>query len=894
MPFCLRSILLFFLILAPLLRAEASHIRGGNITITIVSTSPTVVLFTVSLFRDSNSPVRIGNGQFDFWDGTVVTLDAQSDSSKVKDLGNNIEEHVYYISHRYGNDINFIIPSYSELNRNGGTVNLENSASVAFFMESEGILIADGRANNSPVFQTSPNDEGVVGELFVHNVGAFDPDGDSLSYELITPFSQNEIEVRDYYIPDSSWIDQFGNLNWDKPLFIGQYTFALRVNEWRFIDGSWKEIGFVIRDMQVFIRDLPNAPPTINPNGNLCVIAGDPAVIDMQVSDPTDRVSIEIFVEPSIDKNAFFTQPEWSIPFETPQNVQFIWNTSTDDVRKQAYPFYFKATDDFPDSQLSSFAVWNIRVLGAPSVFEADLKNSKEVELTINMGEGAEKREIWRSIGSVFLDTTLCKEGDLRQSGYEKIAELPATTSTYIDTNGTIGLSRGANYCYRVIAVFPDGSKSVLSEEQCVLIPVEAPVITKVSVLSTDSIDGQVSLQWTSSFDLPDSIDQRGYTYEVKYATIAQPEPWISLAQISDTMMTVMALNTVSDQFLFQVNLLDESIPIDSSSQATSVFLTSSSDQSVINLNWEFQTPWNNASPAYPQHLIYRNRIDQDDPTAFQLLDSVSISENFSYSDSGKGEPLFGYYSYYVETLGTYGNEALPSPLINRSQTLTQLAIDLEPPCQPVLTIINGSESDCLAMVGELGCKNAVYHNDLQLMQGCETDNDFKSFQVYYQAPGENSFSQITETAEPVFVHDSLSLLAGCYYTTAIDYSGNVSEPSSIMCRENCLNALLPNVFTPNNDGTNDTFGLVEQYNGNQASCPAFIQKIELVIVNRWGKQLYARSFTNPDLYSNLWDGLDNQKRKVASGTYFYHLTISYYSTEVATEDIEGWVDVMH
>ena len=68
---------------------------------------------------------------------------------------------------------------------------------------------------------------------------------------------------------------------------------------------------------------------------------------------------------------------------------------------------------------------------------------------------------------------------------------------------------------------------------------------------------------------------------------------------------------------------------------------------------------------------------------------------------------------------------------------------------------------------------------------------------------------------------------------------------------------VVPNVFTPNGDGYNDTFViqyLKELYPGSK-----------LYIYNRWGKRVYKS-----DNYQNDWDG-----EKHSEGTYFYVLYVS-------------------
>lgn len=65
---------------------------------------------------------------------------------------------------------------------------------------------------------------------------------------------------------------------------------------------------------------------------------------------------------------------------------------------------------------------------------------------------------------------------------------------------------------------------------------------------------------------------------------------------------------------------------------------------------------------------------------------------------------------------------------------------------------------------------------------------------------------------------------------------------------------VIPNIFTPNNDGSNDVFKID---NNN-------IKEFSIKILNRWGKL----QFESNDI-SNSWDGTNNGK-KVSDGTYYY------------------------
>ncbi len=86
------------------------------------------------------------------------------------------------------------------------------------------------------------------------------------------------------------------------------------------------------------------------------------------------------------------------------------------------------------------------------------------------------------------------------------------------------------------------------------------------------------------------------------------------------------------------------------------------------------------------------------------------------------------------------------------------------------------------------------------------------------------------------YVHGNLPHHAGCYYVTAVDRSGNEC-PSNTVCKDNCPYYELPNVFTPNGDGSNDLF--------TPFPCPRFVQSVSFVVHNRWGRKS-LRPLTSP------------------------------------------------
>lgn len=102
-------------------------------------------------------------------------------------------------------------------------------------------------------------------------------------------------------------------------------------------------------------------------------------------------------------------------------------------------------------------------------------------------------------------------------------------------------------------------------------------------------------------------------------------------------------------------------------------------------------------------------------------------------------------------------------------------------------------------------------------------------------------------------------------------YTVTVSDNSCI--KQNGIDTVylcsltIPNVFTPNNDGSNDYFNIT--YDGNEP--------YHLLIYNRWGREMFTS-----DNKSTLWDGNSPNGSKASDGVYFYILYVgdkSYHGT---------------
>jgi len=146
-------------------------------------------------------------------------------------------------------------------------------------------------------------------------------------------------------------------------------------------------------------------------------------------------------------------------------------------------------------------------------------------------------------------------------------------------------------------------------------------------------------------------------------------------------------------------------------------------------------------------------------------------------------------------------------------------------------------------------------------IQGQRNPNVFDS--VWTQVPRNNQ-NQIVE-------FDATHLYPGDYRLSIRDTLGCVKTYDINLNTANGI--FIPNVFTPNNDGKNDVFEIVNlpTSSANQAS---------LVVTNRWGKQVYQND--SYGYHNSWWNGGSE-----ADGIYFYRLN-------TGGKSYTGWVEILH
>ena len=948
--------------------AQATHLRAGEITVEkIDGCGSLTVRITITEFTDTGSDINFGDGFLFFGDGTDPVVLPTIEEETRPDLGPEVGIASFTIDYTYSSPGVYKI-GYLEPNRNDDIVNVGNSVNTTFYVETQIILSPFIGCNNSPVLLIPPIDRACPGVAFFHNPGAFDPDGDSIAFELVVPKKEQDTDVDNWVNPaelsesneDETGPATFsinpttGDLIWDAPSITGEYTIAFIVKEYRKIDGEYVQLGYVTRDMQIIVEDCDNERPELEIPDDICVVAGTLIDADIFGFDPdNDNVKIEVFSEIRNREGVVITpDPAAFLPSSPdPAVLNFQWQTECTDVREATYQVVFKVSDDPPavggakQPSLVSFATWNITVIGPPpELTEVTQPSAGSLQLSWepyrdicadNLGrEIAVEYEIWRRIDSNPYEPDSCETGMRESAGYSLVGTTAISNGSFTDNT----LVAAAKYCYRIVAVFPPvaGSpRSIVSNEVCFeFVPADKPIITHVSVDRTDVSDGEIIVGWREPFpeDLDPGVFPHPYVYTVERSndgggsftdvgSLTINSPTTDSLGLRDT-----GLNTRDLVYTYRIRLEIPGSPggIDDplfSEPASSVRLEPTPLFQQIQVNWNAEVPWSNVifSPPGSEHLIYRG-FEGDTEDELSLIARVDVNDNgFVYLDAG---PLDNstIYCYRVLTKGTYGNPNIDEPLFNYSQIAFTQPSDTIPPCAPTLVI---DKPSCEEFLSTASCNFNNFSNDLNwttdFIPPCQ--NDIRLYEIYYKPDLESEYALVGTSTTTSFVHEfdaagnRLTSFKGCYQIRAIDRSNNVSEFSNEVCVDNCPNYVLPNIFTPNDDGCNDFFSAFSDRGGTDESgfgrcgevdasqCARFVEKVEITIFNRWGIAVYDYTgFADSELSAEEdngifidWDGRNNDGEELASGVYYYQAEVTFDVVDPSQrkQTLKGWIQLL-
>lgn len=747
-------------------------------------------------------------------------------------------------------------------NRNAGVINIPSSVNEAFAISDTIYIynIIGLRANSSPVLTFKPIDQACVNQPFYHNPGALDPDGDSLSYRLVTPLGSSGNPISGYILYSTVTINPVtGILSWIVPGQQGEFNYAIEITEWRRIPGLSQPVimGRMIRDLQVNVLVCQNQAPAINPVSDICVLAGTNITTTITATDPNsnDLLTLQATGLP-LPPTTYVPPASFnSTPATGTVTGVFSWTPSCDAVKQQPYSISVKVTDSGSPINLVSFQVFQVKVVAPPPtnvtanpVGSSIVLNWIGPNCTQTTGNILVSYLVYRKENCDPFVPTVCQPGVPATAGFTLIGSTASNIFTFTDNNNGSGLTPGYDYSYLIVARFADGSESMASTQVCSRLKSDVPIILNVSVDTTDASVGKMFVRWSKPLIGPSNLDTVAnpgpYTFNVSRRTgtsgsfsqvYSVTQPYFgSIINATDTSFIDVNLNTVANQYFYQIEMISNGNSLGFSQKASSIFLSVIPHDKTVDLSWNLNTPWSNS-----KYYIYKKQLSSN---FYDLIDSTS--NTFITVDSlVNGQQ----YCFKVLSKGAYSSPALPRPLLNWSQKVCATPVDDTPPCSPVVSV-SGS---CSTSVAQITWTNPNINCPLK---------DAIKYYLYYTPFIDSAMyiiDTITNINDTIYTTDYLPSLAGCYSVTAIDSAGNESPALGKFCVDNCPEYELPNILTFNGDNINDTLIPVRN---------KYIKDVEFVLYNRWGQVIFET--TKPAL---LWDGRAQQSgQPVSAGVYYY------------------------
>lgn len=863
---------------------HATHNRAGEITYTHrPDMGPFMYEIKIQTCTKSSSladrpwlKIRYGD------EGPNVTesdLDSLPRVQIIDQPGIDAQLNIYTGFHNYGGPgvFNLVV---IDPNRNSDINNIRNSVSVVFCIQTELVIgIATGH-NNSVQLLNPPKERACIFQPWIHNPGAYDPDGDSLVYSLVPCLEDENTPISSWEMPDVSTPgtddvfsinSQTGDVTWLVPNLAGEFNIAILIKEYR--NGIY--VGSVLRDMQIDVINCGNQAPILADLPDYCIEAGQTLIVHVTASDPDgDALTYSAYGGPlsSVENEASFNTASRT----------FSWTPQCEEVRNQTYAVSFEVTDD-GNIPLTDIETINIRVV-APRVENPEaLATGNSIALNwdetpcapvFTESEAAQVvYKVYRRADLFGFVPDSCEVGVPEYTGYEEIGQTQGLGNTsYTDTD----VFYGGIYCYMIATCWPDGAISYASAEFCDTIKKDIPVITKVSIETTDIATGSDTIWWSSPNDLDTLIFTGPYQYKLLYVQgNGTPSEIVYETDVSPYLLIQeyefihQNINTQDNAHRYSVQIFSNGELVNTSSAASSPFLLTTPQDNAVAITIEENIPWVNT-----RYFVYRK-----DPGELDYA-LVGETETRNYLDTGLVNNQV--YCYKVLCQGTYNASFVPDPLFNWSQEVCARPYDQTPPCAPELTV----NADCETQLATL-----VWNNPNNTCA-----DDVTAYNIYYAPTSADTLkllAQISNLTDTIFLFNEDGLfnsIAGCFAVTALDslnlwpdgsLNQNESALSNVVCTDNCPLYFLPNIFTPNGDGNNDFFLPIAD---------RFVKDVKFQVFNRWGTLVFE---TND--HKIMWNGTNKDTGELtADGVYYYAIEVNTIRLEgIVTEKFKGYIQVV-
>lgn len=675
----IKRLLLLLFIFGLYYKTLATHIVGGDFTYRRLSANNFELNLT--LFRDCNSATlfdaSITVGIFDkVTDQLTDSLVMQLTSTDSLNLAGSlcspppdicVVSGTYTLTINLPDNANGYYLSWERCCRNHTVVNLFNpgATGLTFYTEMPDPAIP----NSSPVFQNDPLPYMCENQPFSYDFGGTDPDGDSLVFELVTPYAGNSSQSfpilpapQSAPYPNAIFLAPYtlSNVCGGTPLvvdpvtgkmtatpnFIGIYAMAMLVREFR----NGVQIGLIRREIEftVIICDgnlLPEAttfstglPPDTR---NFTVYESDSICFSLSSSDPTDS----LFITYSGD---CFAGSGISPPFAVTANssgfkaasTNFCWYTACGQARANAYEINFEIKDNgCPFPKITKFKV-TINIKPTPLI--------PPLNLLCASFEGTDVAKIFWSDntanGPFFSFYVLYRS--VNGGAYSVLDTLYSKQPGFYQDNTAFDYINN-NYCYYIVSVNTCMDIGLASDTLCTddAKNDKANYIESVSVLSKDKIQLKIE-------HFPDGPYYTFFIYRKENDSFSPFSLYKTVNGIIGDTWIDEEVNTNEKSYCYYIINQDACGNVSPASQvACSILLKGSSVPFLNSITWTEYINWRGGVFDYEIYRKTNNLPNFSKLIKVEYLVFNFDDENLDY-DNGK-------YTYQIRaTEGAGGNNA--------------------------------------------------------------------------------------------------------------------------------------------------------------------------------------------------------------------------------------------
>ena len=349
------------------LKASGTHLMGGEIVAQQISGLQYAIALTT--YRDTLGIPMGSNATFSVKDsnGTVIMTFTTAYDSVIS--GNTLPMYPY------GVEVYFFVDTitlpyqgmftigWSNCCRNGAIQNISNPMGQSMFLQTE-VTAMDSLNNSTPFFLVPASIFLPVNTPWQYNPLPFDPDGDSLHWDLSFPLNNWSSPCPGFALPPAATNGPMtinpitGTITWTANT-VGNFVVTVLVNEYR----NGVKIGSIRRDMQFIVVQTSTSGPQWNTGslpvdalGNIHVnlIQNSSFQLDLSGFSPSGQtLHVEAYGEP------FFTQPNPAIFNSSGSGINdsitghILWAPSTTQTRSTPYILAVRLSDGYLTQDLS-------------------------------------------------------------------------------------------------------------------------------------------------------------------------------------------------------------------------------------------------------------------------------------------------------------------------------------------------------------------------------------------------------------------------------------------------------------------------------------------------------------------------------------------------------------